>query len=136
MRHTVDEVLEKLHYVEKLACDEDLEDYILQHRESKGFLPKLSELNKVPARISEKDLRIKEKEVREVMDKIWMYVGNYRLVTEEQMDEEAIWYVMDEVGLFIKHSDKPNLAVHPFIYAPSNKFDDKTITFSVSYCLD
>ena len=47
------------------------------------------------------------------------------------MDEENIWYVMDEVGSSMSHSDKPNLAVHPLIYAPNNKFDDQTITYSV-----
>jgi tubulin--tyrosine ligase-like protein 12 len=47
------------------------------------------------------------------------------------MDEESIWYIMDEVGSSIAHSDVPNLAVHPFIYAPNNKFDAHTITYSV-----
>ena len=62
-----------------------------------------------------------------------MYTNTYRLVTEDQMDEENIWYVMDEVGSSISHSDTPNLAVHPFIYAPNNKFDAHTITYSVNY---
>lgn len=66
------------------------------------------------------------------MDKIWMYVGTYRLVNEEQMDEECIWYIMDEVGSAIKHSDNANLAVHPFIYSPNNELDNQTITYSVS----
>ena len=43
------------------------------------------------------------------MDKIWMHIGTYRLVSEDQMDEESIWYIMDEVGSFIRHSDVPNL---------------------------
>jgi tubulin--tyrosine ligase-like protein 12 len=64
-----------------------------------------------------------------------MYAGSYRLVTEEQMDEEAIWYIMDEVGSVMKHSDNPNLAVHPFIYSPNNKMDEKTITFSICWPL-
>ena len=57
------------------------------------------------------------------MDKLWMFASTYRLVTEEQMDEENIWYVMDEVGSAIAHSDEPNLAVHPFIYSPNGKMD-------------
>jgi hypothetical protein len=48
------------------------------------------------------------------------------------MDEESIWYVNDEVGSSISHSDAPNMAVHPFIYCPNNKFDAQTITYSVS----
>jgi tubulin--tyrosine ligase-like protein 12 len=41
------------------------------------------------------------------------------------MDEENVWYLMDEVGSSMKHSDKPNFAVHPFIYSPNNKIDDE-----------
>ena len=66
------------------------------------------------------------------MEKIWQYAGTYRVVSENQMDEENIWYLMDEVGSSIKHSDDPNLAVHPFIYNPNNCFDAHTITYSVS----
>ena len=70
--------------------------------------------------MTEKDERVKEQKVRKVMDKIWMYIGSYRLVTPDKMDEECVWYVMDEVGSAIKHSDNPNLAVHPLIYSPNN----------------
>jgi hypothetical protein len=37
----------------------------------------------VPIKITDKDLRSKEKDIRKVMDKIWMYVGTYRVVSEE-----------------------------------------------------
>lgn len=49
------------------------------------------------------------------------------------MDEENIWYIMDEVGSSIKHSDNPNMAVHPFIYSPNNAFDAHTITYSICW---
>jgi tubulin--tyrosine ligase-like protein 12 len=47
------------------------------------------------------------------------------------MDEENIWYLVDEVGSAMNHSDLPNFAVHPFIYSPNNKLDAQTITYSV-----
>ena len=97
--------------------------------------PKLRELNRVKLAVTDWSEREKERNVRKVMDNIWMYANTYRLVTEDQMDEENIWYVMDEVGSSIGHSDKPNLAVHPFIYAPNNKVDAQTITYSVSSLL-
>ena len=51
------------------------------------------------------------------------------------MDEENVWYLMDEIGTAMKHSDEPNFVVHPFIYSPNNKLDEHTITFSVKiYC--
>mmetsp|Transcript_38682 Transcript_38682/g.28551 ORF Transcript_38682/g.28551 Transcript_38682/m.28551 type:complete len:123 (+) Transcript_38682:604-972(+) len=77
--------------------------------------------------------RALEKEVRRIMNGIWRYVGTYRLVSEQQMDEESIWYVMDEVGCAITHSDLPNLAVHPFIYSPNCKLDEQSITYSICW---
>lgn len=47
------------------------------------------------------------------------------------MDEESIWYMMDEVGCSIRHSDLPNFAVHPLIYTPNGKLDETSITYSV-----
>jgi hypothetical protein len=45
--HTIDDLLSKLSSVRKLRCDEELENYILEHREAKGFLPNLLEINKI-----------------------------------------------------------------------------------------
>jgi tubulin--tyrosine ligase-like protein 12 len=68
------------------------------------------------------------------MNKMWAYAGTYRIVTEDQMDEENVWYINDEVGSAIRHSDSPNFAIHPFIYAPSNKLEDPhTITYSIAW---
>lgn len=51
------------------------------------------------------------------------------------MDEENVWYLMDEVGCAMRHSDQPNFAVHPFIFSPNNKIDDQTITYSFAWPL-
>ena len=67
------------------------------------------------------------------MTKIWMYAGTYRVVSEDQMDEENIWYIMDEVGSAMRHSDQPNMMVHPFIYSPNNVFDAHMITYSICW---
>lgn len=134
--HTIDEILGKLNHLETLYCDEDLEFYVIENKSAKNFLPNLKTINKVTIKITDKETREKEKKIRKAMDEIWKYVGTYRLVTPDQMDEESIWYLMDEVGSSIRHSDKPNIAVHPFIYSPNLKLDEKTITYSVSYDLD
>jgi len=55
--HEIDELLEKLKSVKRIICDEDLEEYILQNREAKGFLPKLIELNRVPIKITDPTAR-------------------------------------------------------------------------------
>jgi tubulin--tyrosine ligase-like protein 12 len=67
------------------------------------------------------------------MRNLWKYAGTYRIVSEDQMDEENIWYINDEVGSLVRHSDSPNVAMHPFIYAPNNKFDAHTITYSICW---
>lgn len=120
--------------VKKLTCDDEVEAYILEHRAAKGFLPNLKVLNNVPISIIDPVLREKERNIRLVMNKMWAYAGTYRIVTEDQMDEENVWYINDEVGSAIRHSDSPNFAIHPFIYAPSNKLDDPhTITYSIAW---
>lgn len=65
-----------------------------------------------------------------------MYAGTYRIVSEDQIDEENIWYINDEVGCSLGHSDNPNFAIHPFVYAPNNKLGDaQTITYSICWPL-
>lgn len=51
------------------------------------------------------------------------------------MDEESVWYVMDEFGTFIEHSDLPNVKVMPILYMPSGKIDDQTISYSIIWPL-
>ena len=41
---------------------------------------------------------------------------HYRMATEESLDETSVWFVMDELGCSILHSDVPNMKVVPFIF--------------------
>ena len=81
--HHIDTLLDKLRSVKRLTCDDDLEDYILANRENKKLLPALIEINRVSIQITDKELRQKERNIREVMDKLWMYLGTYRIVKED-----------------------------------------------------
>jgi len=48
------------------------------------------------------------------------------------MDEDPTFYVHDEVGCAIVHSDAPNVKLLPFIYSPNAKMEDgQTTTYSV-----
>ena len=38
---------------------------------------------------------------------------------------------MDELGSGIQHSDIPNVAMAPFLFAPNNKFDENMISYSL-----
>lgn len=40
------------------------------------------------------------------------------------MDESSVWYVLDELGSFVQHSDTPNVKIMPFLYLPNGKLDD------------
>ena len=67
---------------------------------------------------------------------LWKISNTYRLITMNQFDEECIWYVMDELGTFINHSDKPNVVVIPFIFSKSNQFNDDMMTYSIMWPID
>ena len=89
-------------------------------------------INRVP--VGEKDLakRTLEKKVLEMMDNMWKYTNQYRLTKPGAMDEEPTFYINDEVGTSISHSDTPNVRLVPFIYSPNCDMDDnQTTTFSL-----
>ena len=46
--------------------------------------------------------------------------GHYRVATENTLDESSVWYMMDEVGCAILHSDVPNVKVIPFVHQGDN----------------
>ncbi|KAH9804628.1 tubulin--tyrosine ligase-like protein 12 [Citrus sinensis] len=43
-----------------------------------------------------------------VLSAMWLYLMTYRLANEEKIDETSVWYVMDELGSAVRHSDEPN----------------------------
>lgn len=131
-KHERDFFLEHLDSVEHLICDIMLEAYILEMRPKRNYLPNLKTINRVS--IAEADLgkRTVEKKVLGQIDNLWRYAGSYRLVKPGVMDQEPTFFIMDEVGSAITHSEKPNTTVAPVIFSPNNEFDDpKTMTYSV-----
>lgn len=68
------------------------------------------------------------------MNKLWRYVSSYRLVKPGVMDEEPTFFIMDEVGSAISHSEKPNTKLAPIIYSPNNMHnDEKVMTYSLMW---
>ncbi|KAK2726709.1 tubulin--tyrosine ligase-like protein 12 isoform X2 [Artemia franciscana] len=52
-----------------------------------------------------------------VMSQVWKYASCYSIGGEIQPEKKVpIWYVMDEFGSRINHSDQPNCRVVPFFY--------------------
>ncbi|KAK6131790.1 hypothetical protein DH2020_034486 [Rehmannia glutinosa] len=58
-----------------------------------------------------------------VVNAMWLYLMTYRLANEENIDETSVWYVMDELGSALRHSDEANFRVSPFLYMPEGKLE-------------
>ncbi|VDO21903.1 unnamed protein product [Haemonchus placei] len=56
-----------------------------------------------------------------ILRKMWQYIQTYT-VRFKPVDEEGmpVWYIMDEFGVRISHSDTPNVRVVPLYFIPHN----------------
>lgn len=55
--------------------------------------------------------------VSNVVDRVWKFANTYRIGNLRPEEASAIWYVMDEFGSAIEHSDTPNMRMAPFYFA-------------------
>jgi tubulin--tyrosine ligase-like protein 12 len=123
-KHDRNELLNNIPSVEHLVCDLMLEVYIIDTRESRGFLPNLKTINKVPIEVTQLGDRTLEKKILELTNGIWKVCSSYRLVKPGRMDEEPTFYINDEVGTSICHCDTPNSKITPLIYSPNCEAED------------
>ncbi|KAK7281295.1 hypothetical protein RIF29_09135 [Crotalaria pallida] len=65
-----------------------------------------------------------------IVNAMWQYLMTYRLADEEKIDETSVWYVMDELGSALRHSDEPNFIVAPFLFMPEGN-----LASAVSYSI-
>eukprot|EP00698_Gefionella_okellyi_P025009 TRINITY_DN9015_c0_g1_i3.p1 TRINITY_DN9015_c0_g1~~TRINITY_DN9015_c0_g1_i3.p1 ORF type:complete len:1211 (-),score=251.10 TRINITY_DN9015_c0_g1_i3:114-3746(-) len=79
-------------------------------------LPQLQFINGVHVSRSESDVdRDEEREIAQLLDKVWLFAQTYRTITDtSDRTEKSIWYVMDELGSRMRHSDRPNFHCAPF----------------------
>ncbi|KAJ8568776.1 hypothetical protein K7X08_030998 [Anisodus acutangulus] len=70
-----------------------------------------------------------------VINAMWLYLMTYRLADEEKIDETSVWYVMDELGSALRHSDKPNFRVSPFLYMPEGNLAS-AVSYSIFWPTD
>ena len=127
-KHDRDEILINLPSLEHLTCDLILEVYIIENIQQKQFLPNLKTINRVSVRVTDLGERTREKKVLELSDNLWKYVNQYRLTRPGAVDEDPTFYVHDEVGCAIVHSDTPNVKLLPFIYSPNAQMEDPRLT--------
>lgn len=72
-----------------------------------------------------------ENQVQEIHSRIFKLAGCYRLASTQKLDQTSIWYVNDELGSAITHSDAPNVKAMPFLYASDNKIGENMQAFTV-----
>ncbi|KAM7274477.1 hypothetical protein ACFE04_016343 [Oxalis oulophora] len=65
-----------------------------------------------------------------VLNAMWLYLMTYRLADEEKIDETSVWYVMDELGSALRHSDEPNFRVAPFLFMPEGNLES-AVSYSI-----
>ncbi|CAO2842027.1 unnamed protein product [Amaranthus hypochondriacus] len=65
-----------------------------------------------------------------VLNAMWLYLMTYRLADEEKIDETSVWYVMDELGSALRHSDEPNFQIAPFLYMREGNLSS-AVSFSI-----
>jgi len=129
---TIHDILPHLNTVEELICGYQLEEYICKSREDKGILPKLKLINGVDIGIVEMEERNKIRDAIEIMQKLPLIANCY--VVGQGVGSQAVWYLNDEVGSIIGHSDTPNVRMRSFINSPTSAFNDpNAIGFTVMW---
>lgn len=74
--------------------------------------------------------------IGKVHNRVFKIAGNYRLSSTEKLDETSIWYVNDEFGSAITHTDKPQCIIAPFLYAPNNSMDGAVVAYSLMWLVE
>ena len=100
---TIHDVLAQLNNVEDLTCGYQLEEFLCREREAKGILPKLKILNGIDVDVINMDERNKMHDAMNIMEKLPLVAGSY--VLGAGMQSQAVWYLNDEVGSVVAHSD-------------------------------
>lgn len=73
---------------------------------------------------------------------MWKYTNSYSIGNAENIEERLpVWYIMDEVGSAIQHSNNPNFRMVPFIYVNDQMtysliFPVKDLLFGEIVCRD
>ncbi|XP_022226803.2 tubulin--tyrosine ligase-like protein 12 [Drosophila obscura] len=70
-----------------------------------------------------------EQRVDKILKRLWRYCHAYSILQGDNSDEERIpiWYVMDEIGSAVNHSDDPNFRIVPLLYL------DTHTTYSIMF---
>ncbi|XP_074481136.1 tubulin--tyrosine ligase-like protein 12 [Sebastes fasciatus] len=90
-----------------------------------GLLPRMASLMGVDFHGEAPDPDV----VELVMERMWKYNQTYKLSEGSPEDKVPVWYIMDEFGSQVQHSDRPSCSMAPFYYAQGE------LTYSVLWPL-
>lgn len=62
--------------------------------------------------------REQDEKIEFVINEMWRYNQSFSLSSGSIEDRMPVWYIMDEVGSAINHSDEPTFRTVPFLYLP------------------
>jgi len=91
-------------------------------------MPNLTLINGISVEIVDMEIRKKQHRVNTLLQKLPQYMNQY-LVGKGEL-AMPVWYIQDEVGSSIMHSDQAQVSVFPFMHSPANSAQD---TNAVSY---
>ncbi|NXT09798.1 TTL12 protein, partial [Prunella fulvescens] len=85
-----------------------------QLRQVPGLLHRMANLMGVPFHGEVPD----EASIEQVLQEMWKYSQTYQLAQGTAEEKVPVWYIMDEFGSRIQHSDQPSFAAAPLFYMP------------------
>ncbi|XP_075982717.1 tubulin tyrosine ligase-like 12 [Anticarsia gemmatalis] len=90
-----------------------------------GLLQRMCNLMQVSAKTT-------EAQIEGVAENVWKYAHTYAIGGDEFSVEDRVplWYVLDELGSGVTHSDNPNFRAVPFIYVPEQ------LTYTLLFPID
>jgi tubulin--tyrosine ligase-like protein 12 len=107
--------------IECITVDSEIEEYLWKEYAAGTLftiLPSLKYINNYALVLGQSKDEDKETTIRYVISNLWKIARSFRV----SGSNEPYWYVMDELGSALNHSDIPNMALFPLLYSPSNDF--------------
>ncbi|XP_014781952.1 tubulin--tyrosine ligase-like protein 12 isoform X1 [Octopus bimaculoides] len=109
-----------------IAADDGKHIYLIDHAWTYDVQDAEKHLKQIPSLVdrmaSLMNIPVDEKSsddiIQEILNKMWLYNQVYSFGNEPMGSDEAmpLWYIMDEFGSRIQHSDDPSFGVVPFYY--------------------
>jgi hypothetical protein len=128
-------LFERFTTIELIQVDDEVETLLWQLHENHtlaSMMPRLRYINGFSMILGQPKNKEKELDIRTVARNLWKVAGCFKLATVNEIGFEPYWYMMDELGCSVRHSDMPNVMICPLLYSPSNNLLTDALSISVS----